>query len=234
MLEQLDAQDDDLMRDAERLAELRAEHASAAGDYFAANAGEWDRIRALHAPDDTVERAMLELVGDAPVQSMLDLGTGTGRMMELFAPIVREGLGLDSSREMLAIARAKLADRSLGHLRVQRADILATELPRDRFDLIIMHQVLHFLDAPQGAIREAVRVLAPGGRLLLVDFAPHGHDFLREEQAHRRLGFAPDTVAEWLGEAGLAVERVEEVPGDDPGGLTALLWMARDPRRLMA
>ena len=234
VLDQLDPNDADLARDRKRLDTVRAEHAAAASDYFAANAADWDRIRALHAPDEAVERAMLELIGDTPIQSMLDLGTGTGRMLEVFASLVREGLGLDTSREMLAIARNKLRVEGLSHLRVQRANILAADVPGERFDLVTMHQVLHFLDAPQRAIREAKRVLAPGGRLLIADFAPHNHEFLREEQAHRRLGFAPETVVDWLQGIGLSIEAIRELPSDDGDGLTVVLWLARDPRRVMA
>ena len=234
ILDQLDPSDADLVGDRARLDAVRAEHAAAASDYFAANAVDWDRIRALHAPDEAVERAMLELIGETPIQSMLDLGTGTGRMLELFAPLVREGLGLDTSREMLTIARDKLRGEGFSHLRVQRADILAADVPKERFDLVTMHQVLHFLDAPQRAISEAKRVLAPGGRLLIADFAPHSHEFLREEQAHRRLGFAPETVADWLQGMDLSIEAIRELPSDDGDGLTVVLWLARDPRRVMA
>ena len=256
VLTRLDPADPDLSRDAERLEAVRAEHAALASDYFDANAADWDRIRALHAPDETVERAMLDMVGGDHVQSMLDLGTGTGRMLELFADRIAEGLGLDSSRQMLAIARAKLAGERFRHITVRRADILSSDAPRGRFDLVTMHQVLHFLDAPARAIDEAVRFLAPGGRLLIADFAPHDHEFLRDEQAHRRLGFEPEQVADWMGRAGLAVEEVCEVPANEAAangasasgagdgaqagraeprdGLTVVLWMGRDPRRLMA
>ena len=230
----IDADDPDLARDRERRERVRVEQAEAAGAYFAAVAQDWDRIRALHAPEEEVERAMLDLVGETPVQSMLDLGTGTGRMLELFAPLYREGLGLDASREMLGVARAKLAGAGLAHARVRRADILNADAPLGAFDLVTMHQVLHVLDAPARALHEAARFVAPGGRLLVVDFAPHAHEFLRQDQAHRRLGFAAAQVAEWLGEAGLAMEAVREVPADDPDGLTVLLWLARDPRLLIA
>ena len=234
VLERLDPEEEDLARDAERLAALRARHADTAAAYFARNATDWDKIRVLHAPEETVERAMREMVGETPVHSMLDLGTGTGRLLELFADLYTEALGIDSSREMLAIARARLVREGLTRARVRRGDILGTEVPRGRFDLVTMHQVLHFLDRPREAVREAVRALAPGGRLLIVDFAPHGHEFLRESQAHRRLGFPPDTVADWITDAGAAVERVETVPSDGPDGLTVVLWAARDPRLQLA
>ena len=226
VLARLDPDEHDLAR-AERLEKVRARHAETALSYFARNAADWDRIRALHAPEATVERAMLDLVGSDQVERMLDLGTGTGRLLELFAPLYREGLGLDTSREMLAIARDRLARARIRHARVRRADIVAAEVPRARFDLVTMHQVLHFLDQPKAAVHEAVRALVPGGRLLVVDFAPHDHEFLRERQAHRRLGFADEVMEAWITEAGAGVERFEVVPPDAQDGLTVTMWLGR-------
>ena len=224
VLGRLSANDEELQRDAERLATVRGRHAGAASAFFARNAADWDRIRALHAPEETVERAMLDLVGPDRVGRMLDLGTGTGRLLELFADRYDEALGLDASREMLSVARDRLARAGLSRARVRRGDILGAEVPRGRFDLVTMHQVLHFLDRPDAAVAEAVRALRPGGRLLIVDFAPHGHEFLRE-QAHLRLGFAPAEVAGWIEAAGASVERTDEVPPAGEDGLTVLLWL---------
>ena len=232
----LDPADAELSRDAERLAVLRAEHGEAADAFFASVAADWDRIRALHAPEATVEHAMLDLVTgdlsdngkvkDGKVAAMLDLGTGTGRMLELFAPFYDRALGLDFSREMLAVARAKLAEAGLTRASVRRTDITAPDVARGAWDLVTMHQVLHFLDRPETAVREACRALAPGGRMLIADFAPHGHEFLRE-QAHRRLGFASGEVGGWIEDAGAGVVEVREVPPAAADGLTVLLWLAR-------
>ena len=221
----LDRADPELSRDAERLAALRAEHAERAEGFFAEVAGDWDRIRALHAADETVERRIRDMLGDRPITGMLDLGTGTGRMLELLAPLYERGLGLDSSREMLAVARAKLAEAGLVKASVRRADITGPDVARGAWDLVTMHQVLHFLDRPDAAVAEAVRALRPGGRLLIVDFARHAHEFLRD-QAHLRLGFSPDEVAGWIEGAGARVVRTDEVPPSAEDGLTVLLWLA--------
>ena len=223
-----------VLRDRERLAAVRANRAAAAQNYFRRHAAEWDRIRRLHVADAAVESAIRAALADKPIRSLLDLGTGTGRMLELFGPDIERGLGLDLSLDMLALARARLDRAGLKHCSVRHGDIYDLSLPRDSFDVVIIHQVLHFLDDSARAIAEAARVLRPGGRLLVVDFAPHNLEFLREEHAHRRLGFAAETVTQWLEAAGLDVLRQETLPPGPQGKIAVSLWLARDPRIVLA
>src|SRR4029077_6348510 len=157
------------------------------------------------AADAAVEAEIQQALADRPFRSLLDLGTGTGRMLELLGPGLERGLGIDLSLDMLALARARLDRAGLRHCSVRHGDIYDLALPRDSFDVVIVHQVLHYLDDGARALREAARVLRPQGRLLVVDFAPHDLEFLRAEHAHLRLGFATDTVAQWLTAAGLDV-----------------------------
>ena len=232
LVERLDAKDPTIARDHERLTAVREARAEAAQNYFRAHAAEWDRLRKLHAADDAVEQAIQKALGDRSFRSLLDLGTGTGRMLELFGPQIDRGLGIDMSLDMLLLARARLERAGLRHCSVRQGDIYDLSVPRDSFDVVIIHQVLHYLDDGARAVKEAARALTPGGRLLVIDFAPHDLEFLREDHAHRRLGFAPEIVSQWLTAADLDVVQQRNIaPDKDSDGKIAVsLWLARDKR----
>ncbi len=236
LLDQLDPADQSIARDRARLASVRAARAAAAQAYFRAHAAEWDRIRKLHVADAAVEAAIKAALADKPFRSLLDLGTGTGRMLELFGGKIERGLGLDLSLDMLLLARDRLERAGLKNCSVRQGDIYDLPLANDSFDVVILHQVLHFLDDGARAIREAERVLRPSGRLLVVDFAPHEQDYLREQFAHRRLGFAAETVTQWMAASGLEPVMHKSLvpePGSE-GKIAVSLWLARDRRALMA
>ena len=236
LLERLDPEDATVARDRARLVSVRQARAAAAQAYFRAHAAEWDRIRKLHIADEAVEAAIRAALADKPFRSLLDLGTGTGRMLELFGPEIERGLGIDLSLPMLHLARDRLERAGLRHCSVRHGDIYDLPLGKDSFDVVILHQVLHFLDDGARAIAEAARVLRPGGRLLVVDFAPHEEEFLREKYAHRRLGFAPETVTQWMTASGLKPvlhERLAPEAGSEVK-IAVSIWLARDTRVLMA
>lgn len=236
LIDRLNPGDQTIARDRARLASVRQARAAAAQAYFRAHAAEWDRIRKLHVTDDAVEEAIRTALADKPFRSLLDLGTGTGRMLELFGPEIERGLGLDLSLDMLLLARDRLERAGLRNCSVRQGDIYDLPLADDSFDVVILHQVLHFLDDGARAIHEAARVLRPGGRLLVVDFAPHEQEFLREQFAHRRLGFSPETVTQWITASGLEPvlhKSLAPEPGSD-GKIAVSLWLARDTRALMA
>ncbi|HQF30158.1 MAG TPA: metalloregulator ArsR/SmtB family transcription factor [Hyphomicrobiales bacterium] len=232
----VDAGDEVLKRDEERYLEVRAAQAEAAATYFKENAAEWDRLRSLHVAEAAVEVAIRAAVGERPFGSMIDLGTGTGRMLEVLAPLYERAVGIDSSPDMLAVARANLAKAGIAHARVQHGDIFHPPVAGQTFELVVLHQVLHYLDDPGRAIAEAARLVRPGGRLLIVDFAPHSLEFLREEHAHRRLGFSHEQMAGWLGTAGIDVVSANDLaaPGGRADGLTVTVWLGRDRRMLIA
>jgi demethylmenaquinone methyltransferase/2-methoxy-6-polyprenyl-1,4-benzoquinol methylase/ArsR family transcriptional regulator len=230
-LERVDPADPALAADRARLSEARAARAAAAGRYFAAHAKDWDRLRRLHVPEARVEAALAEMIGPRRIEALLDLGVGTGRMLELFAARAARAVGVDQSPAMLALARAAMDKAGLRHAQLRQGDLYALPLEGGAYDLVILHQVLHYLDDPARALREAVRAMAPGGRLVVVDFSPHAHEALREEHAHRRLGFSREEIAEAMAGAGLdpAFREIAPQKGES-GALAVSIWVGQDRR----
>ncbi|HEY8276977.1 MAG TPA: metalloregulator ArsR/SmtB family transcription factor [Methyloceanibacter sp.] len=228
----LDPSDPVVARDRARAQSVQKARDQAAQNYFRAHAKEWDKIRTLHVTEDQVEAAISDALGQGPFNLLVDLGTGTGRMLELFAPRAKRALGFDLNHDMLSYARMKLDHAGIPHAQVRQGDLYNVPLADGSADAIIVHQVLHFLDDPAAAITEASRLLAPGGKLLVVDFAPHELEFLREQSAHRRLGFAQDQIKRWLKLSGLEIERSRDLAPRSSGAdkLTVSLWLASKPQ----
>ncbi len=223
----IDLTDLALQRDQKKLRDIRAEKTRRADQYFSEHAEEWDTIRSLIVSDTAVENRLLQFAKRPPAELFLDLGTGTGRILEIFSSQIRKGVGYDLSRAMLSVARSKLENAGIHNCAVRRSDICNIDLPNDCADLITIHQVLHYCDQPDKAIGEAGRLLHPGGQLLIVDFLPHDMEFLRELHAHQRLGFAPDTISNWCEIHDLTVSRHETLTHHAPGGqptLTVGVW----------
>lgn len=227
ILGSVETDDPDLARDARRLEAVRQERAAAAADYFAENAGHWDTLRSLYVSDVDVEAQIVQLAGRGPFRRLVDLGAGTGRMLTLLGPCARQAVGLDLSHHMLNIARRQTAAAGLTHVELRHGDILDTGLPEGNADLVVVHQVLHYLGDPAAAVREAGRLVEDGGQLIIVDFAPHGLEYLREKHQHRRLGFSADEMTRWLAEAGLPEITHTALPPTRDDGLTVDIWAAR-------
>ena len=217
--------------DRARLANVREARAATAAAYFKANAKEWERIRALHASEKEVETAIARHLTARPIENFLDAGTGTGRMLELIAPHAKRAVGIDVSPDMLAIARDRLLRADIHNAQVRLGDTYRLPFLNgaagNGFDVVLFHQVLHYLDDPGAAVAEAARVMAPGARILIADFASHHEEFLREEYAHRRLGFSDREVEDWFAAAGLSTGGSETVaPQSKSEKLTVKLWLA--------
>ena len=208
------------MADAARTDTIRAERAEAANRYFAGHAEVWDQIRSLHVAESDVEGAIARALGKRTLGCLVDIGTGTGRMIELFGPRASQAIGIDRSSEMLRLARVKLESAGI-HASLRQGDMYALPLGDSSADTIIIHQVLHYAHSPATAIAEAARVLAPGGTLLVVDFAAHECEELRTTDAHIRLGFEDEVMTGWFAASGLEVDEVQHLKG---GELTVTLW----------
>jgi len=192
-----------MARDLERLEAVKHARTNAANAYFAEVAKDWAHIRSLHLSENSVEAALREAAGKRQFKSMLDIGTGTGRMLEVFGDQTERALGIDLSHEMLNLTRLNIEKAGLENCSVRHSDLYNLPFEDDKFDLVCIHQVLHYLDEPRTALREAVRVMAPGGLITIVDFAPHQLEFLREQHAHRRLGFTDAEMENWMQMSGL-------------------------------
>lgn len=217
----LDADNHWAVADTARLAAVRADRAAAAERYFAAHADQWDAIRSLHVAESEVENAMDAALQGRPIGRLADIGTGTGRMIELFGARCESAIGIDRSSDMLRLARAKLGAGPLANWDLRQGDITALPLDDAACDTVILHQVLHYIPAPETAIRELSRILADGGRLLVADFAPHDREELRDRDAHARLGFSDEQMNAWFRAAGLTMDLSRELAG---GALTVKIW----------
>lgn len=221
LVDMLPGSDTELNRDLSRLDKTRQKRAQVADKYFQENAGDWKKIRALHVPEAEVEARLIELVGTARVGKYLDIGTGTGRMLELFAQQIDRGIGIDMSSEMLAIARTQLERDAYRHIQVRKGDMYNMPIDDRSVDLATLHLVLHYSLEPVVVITEAARTLKSGGRLVIVDFASHSEEHLRSEHKHQRLGFADREIELAMKQAGLKPGKTESLAGEP---LTVKLW----------
>lgn len=211
--------------DHRRLDEVRKDREEAAASYFEQVAPQWDRLRSLYVSESAVEAALEKAVGPGPFERVVDLGTGSGRMLTLFGKKAKMSVGLDLSQNMLNIARTNVTKAGVEQVELRHGDIFATRLPAASADLVIVHQVLHYLSDPAAAVAEAARLVSPGGRLVIIDFAPHDFEHMREAHQHRRLGFADSEINGWLVDGGLTPSAPIALP-HDAEGLTVTIWTA--------
>ncbi len=219
------------LEDRRKLAAIRAAREVSAQAWFARHAGEWDELRRMHSPDSIVEQALIEALGAAPLGQLLDIGTGTGRMAELFASQAAHVVALDKSLEMLKLARAKLQHLPAGKVELVQGDFTDLPFAEAQFDTVLLHQVLHFAQHPEVVLQEAARVTRAGGRIAIVDFAAHGREELRERHAHARLGFADAQIRQMLRQAGYVASAPVALEG---GELVVKIWLGQRRDRASA
>ena len=211
-----------VVRDLERLNTIKQTRIDAAAEYFKENASRWGEIRSLHVPDEEVEKLLLKAIFGKEVTDFLDVGTGTGRILELFAPHVEFAVGVDSSREMLAYARTAIEEAELRNCQVRLGDMYTLPFANASQDVVVIHQVLHYAERPLAVIEEARRVLRSNGTLIIADFAIHDVEALREDHAHRQMGFGMRQVQEWCDTANLKEISTHVLKGDP---LTVYIWV---------
>ena len=221
LVDLLPQDDNALNRDLQRLEQIHEHRRQLAEAYFNQNAAEWNRIRQLHVPEAEVEQELIKVIGEKPIGSFVDIGTGTGRILALVAKQVEQGIGIDQSAEMLAVARAYLEKENLKNVHVRKGDMYNMPLDDESVDLATVHLVLHYSQDPAPVINEAVRVLKPSGRLVIVDFAPHEEEKLRTEHNHLRLGFSDKEMKAAMKSAGLTPGKTQSLAGDP---LTVNIW----------
>jgi ArsR family transcriptional regulator len=210
--------------DRRKLAAIRTAREEAAESYFAQHAGQWDELRALHSPDALVEARLIETLADAPLGSVLDIGTGTGRIAELFADHADHVVALDKNLEMLRVARARLQHLPTAQIELVQGDFAALPFSASSFDTVVLHQVLHFAQDPALALAEAARVTRLGGRIAIVDFAAHTQEELRSRHQHARLGYSDRQMRDLLRHAGF----VPRTPiALDEGELVVKIWIGQ-------
>ena len=209
--------------DRRKLAAIRSAREDNAEDYFARHAGEWDELRALHTPDTRVEEQLAMALGSKPLGAVLDIGTGTGRMAELFAESAEHVVALDKNLEMLRVARAKLQHLPTSQVELVQGDFADLPFAPESFDTVLLHQVLHFAQDPALPLAEAARVTRAGGRIAIVDFAAHTQEELRSRHQHARLGFSDVQMRELLTAAGFKPAKPIALEG---GELVVKIWTA--------
>jgi ubiquinone/menaquinone biosynthesis C-methylase UbiE len=212
--------------DLSRLARIKDERARRAEDYFHRNAGNWEDLRGLYIDDNLIDAKLREIIEAVPVADMLDIGTGTGRVLRLAGSHSKSAIGIDNSRDMLDIARGNLDRDGFRNCQVRHADMYRLPFTTDRFDLVTANMLVRYADDPGAVLSEGMRVLRPGGRMIVVDFAPHGMAELREEHAHRWLGFSESEMTRFFELAELECESPIYLEGDP---LTVCVWVANKP-----
>ena len=208
--------------DARAASRIVAERSRSASAEFREQGAGWDEMRALGLPVAKVDSALMLLLGaDRGLGDVLDLGTGTGRLLEVLAPHARQCLGIDASPAMLALARGRLAGGKLRHCKVRRADAYRLPLASRSQDVVLAQMLLHHAEDPPAMLAEAARVLRPEGLLVVVDL-----DAAMPDASLGRLrwpGFSNADMRQMMRAAGLAPRPGAAIAGAP----TVRLWPAR-------
>ncbi|WP_375658991.1 ArsR/SmtB family transcription factor [Bartonella sp. MR30HLJHH] len=202
-----------LAHDLERLKDVKKQRQKTRKKHFLQNTLQWDVLRSSYMADHGVENALLEIIGDKPFQTMLNIGIGGDSVLKLFSNLYTHAVEV-------------VLDSNVFHLSVGDTT----------FDLVIFHWVLHFLENPEMFLHEISSVLRPHGRLLIVDFGYHEIESSYSDQAHMRFGFSALQIEQWLKNTGLVLEQtvcLTPIQNENSEKGKVTLWLARDPRLLV-
>ena len=220
----MDESDPVLVLDLSRLGIIRAERARFADNYFDEFAGEQSRLSQISADEELISNLLLQHVQQENTGELLDVGTGNGRMLLLLGSKIEKAIGIDNSREMLAIARTNLEQADLKNCQVRIGDMYRLPFAENRFGLITINSLLRYAEKPKDVLTEATRVLKPGGILFIVDFSDHGLTELRDEYGHRWLGFSKDEMLDMLDGDIIKIESTNFFKGEV---LTVCVWKGK-------
>ena len=222
----IDLTESEFSQDQQRLGKIKDRNAFRAAEYFSKNATDWDSIRQMGVSDTDIEKQLIKTLDIQNPELFVDLGTGTGRMLQIFSPVIQKGVGIDINREMLLVARSNLDSAEVTNCTVRQNNMSQLPFDHDTVDVIVIHQVLHYIDNPEHTIAESTRALKPGGQLIIVDFLPHNLEFLRDDHAHRRLGFSDATIQEWAQNNRLTLSTTKHLHPRNPDtqSLSVGLW----------
>jgi ubiquinone/menaquinone biosynthesis C-methylase UbiE/DNA-binding transcriptional ArsR family regulator len=195
-------------QDVRRLERVLAARRAASEQFFASVSGKWDKLRDELFGDDFAFRAMAGLLDDE--WTVADLGCGTGSMTAVLAPHVKQVIGVDASEEMLDAAKSRLA--SATNIEFRKGSLEALPVFPESVDAATLMLVLHHLPSPADALSEAARILKPGGRVLIVDMAPHEKDDYRRQMGHVWLGFSEEQMKKMLAAAGFTKVKLHALP----------------------
>ncbi len=232
-LDNVDDQDAVFASDLRRFETIVSQRIADADRFFEENAQEWDRIRELQIPDTLLDQEIQDHIGKEQIENLLDVGTGTGQMLEILHGRYQKATGIDMSSAMLRVARGRLAKLQTSNVSFQQLDILSIGKDLGQFDCVICHHVLHFIPNASEAIARMAECVKANGRLIIIDYLPHSIDFLAQDYHHMWNGFPPEEMAKWFSQNSLSLQHMQSYQADlkskkkQSDSLIVGLWVAQ-------
>jgi DNA-binding transcriptional ArsR family regulator len=209
LIKQIEKNETIIQLDQSRLIELQAARATLSETFIETELPDWLRLHEYHGDTARFESAVQDALAEKTVGHLLDVATGTGRMLKIVGPLASSGVGIDLSKKMVTVARSVLAESGLAHLTVRQEDMYQMRFAARHFDTITIDQVLYFATNPDALIKETARVLKYGGRLLVVAFTAS-----KTAKTPPSVGIELSDIQQWIESAGLKITNTNILPGD--------------------